>query len=80
HAPPSISQTILSNIDSFFVYIERLDKSYCCKDDTTCEELIGLIRNDDKKSTMEYYNASTELMLKFSYRNEFLLKSEPYPL
>ncbi|CAF4116689.1 unnamed protein product, partial [Rotaria sp. Silwood2] len=32
------------------------------------------------KSTLEYYNASTAPMLKFSYRNEFLLTSESYPL
>lgn len=80
HAPPSISQTILSNIDSFLVFVERQNKSYTCTQDTTCQELIELILRDDKKSSLDYYNASTEPMLKFSYRNEFLLKTEPYPL
>ena len=80
HAPPSISQTILSNIDSFFVYIERREKSYSCSRTTTCQELIEFILNDEKKSSLEYDNASTQPILKFSYRNEFLLNSESYPL
>lgn len=79
HSPPSISQTILSNIDAFLVYVERKNKSYTCQPTTTCQSLIQLILEDDKKS-LEYYNASTQPMLKFSYRNEFLLSSESYPL
>ncbi|CAF1291767.1 unnamed protein product [Rotaria sordida] len=80
HAPPSISQTILSNIDSFLVYVERLEKSFSCTQTTTCQELIERILNDENKSRLDYYNASTGPMLKFSYRNEFLLQSESYPL
>ncbi|CAF0746289.1 unnamed protein product [Rotaria sp. Silwood1] len=80
HAPPSISQTILSNIDSFLVYVERRETSFSCTQTTTCQELIKRILNEENKSILEYYNASTEPMLKFSYRNEFLLKSESYPL
>jgi hypothetical protein len=41
---------------------------------------MNLIHNDDNKSKFEYYNASTQPMLKFSYRNEFLLTTESYPL
>ncbi len=80
HAPPSISQTILSNIDSFLVYIERNNKSYACTPTTTCYQLIERILNDENKSTIEYSNALTQPILKFSYRNEFLLISESYPL
>ncbi len=80
HAPPSISQTILSNIDSFLVHIERRDRSYACTSTTTCQELIEHILNDENKSILEYSNALTRPMLKFSYRNEFLLISESYPL
>ena len=79
-SPPSISQTILSNIDSFLINIERREKSYVCSPTTTCQELINLILNDDNKSKFDYFNASTKPMLKFSYRNEFLLTSESYPL
>ena len=80
HAPPSIAQTILSNIDSFLIHLERPDKSYACTPTTTCQELIERILNDQNKSALDYSNASTQAMLKFSYRNEFLSPLEPYPL
>lgn len=80
HAPPTISQTILSNIDPFLVHLERPDKSYTCTPTTTCQELIERILNDQNKSSIDYNNASTQTMLKFSHRNEFLLPSEPYPI
>ncbi|CAF0829792.1 unnamed protein product [Adineta steineri] len=80
HAPPSISQTILSNIDTFLVHIERRDKSYSCSPETTCQQLIERIVNDEHKSKFDYFNSSTQAMLKFSYRNEFLLPTESYPL
>lgn len=80
HAPPSIAQTILSNIDSFLVHLERPDKSYACTPTTTCQELLERILNDQNKSSIDYSNSSTQTMLKFSHRNEFLLPSEPYPI
>ncbi|CAF0916509.1 unnamed protein product [Adineta ricciae] len=80
HAPPSISHTILSNIDSFLVYIERPKKSYPCVPSTTCLQLIENILVDQNKSSLIYSNASTLPVLKFSHRNEFLLFTEPYPL
>lgn len=80
HAPPAIAQTILSNIDSFLIHLDRPDKSYACTPTTTCQELIERILNDQNKSALDYSNASTQAMLKFSYRNEFLLPSESYPL
>jgi hypothetical protein len=80
HAPPSISQTILSNIDSFLVHIERPDKSYGCTPTATCQELIERILNDENKSILEYHNVSIEPMLKFTYRNEILSIYESYPL
>ncbi|UJR33052.1 hypothetical protein I4U23_020511 [Adineta vaga] len=80
HAPPSISHTILSNIDSFLVYIERRKKSYTCVPTTTCQQLIENILVDENKSSFDYSNASTQPILKFSYRNEFLFTTESYPL
>lgn len=80
HAPPSISQTIPSNFDTFLIYIDRRDKSYACTSTTTCQDLIERILTEDNKSTFDYYNASTRPMLKFAHRNEFLFSNEPYPL
>ena len=80
HAPPSISQTIPSNFDSFLIHIDRRNKSYACTPTMTCQDLIERILTEEKKFSFNYYNASTQPMLKFAYRNEFLLSNEPYPL
>jgi hypothetical protein len=80
HAPPAIAFSVLSNIDLFLVHVERLDKSYSCSPEMTCETLLEKVLHDDGKNQLEYYNASTRPMLKFAYRNEFLHTPEPYPL
>ena len=78
HAPPSIAATVLSNVTSFQVHLERPKKSYECSSSMTSSDLLKLILHEENKRNLEYYNASTHPMLKFSSRNEFL--SESYPL
>ena len=81
HAPPSIATTILTKIDTFTVFIDSIKKAYVCQSTTTPNQLVQMILNDENKSSLEYYNTSSEPMLKFVYRNEFLWTSESnYPI
>ena len=80
HAPSSIAQHLLAEINTFDVHLDLANRSYKCTSQTTSETLINTILTDENKSLLDYCNASTRPVLKFSYRNEYLVTSEPTPL
>ncbi|CAF0728953.1 unnamed protein product, partial [Didymodactylos carnosus] len=80
-APPLISNSSLSNIDEFPVYVKRLDKSFLCDKQMKPNDLLRDIITDDvyRQKNFDYFNSCTEQILRFSYRNE-LLSNNNYPL